>query len=165
MKHNIVAIIVHLLEVVMQYTHSGDSPVGDQKAIRNSLEKAGFSRKTIIDAFDWLRELIEQQAWYATYQNENHFTDDHRTTFRIFSGEELVCLDTDVRSFLMALEQSRVLDTKMREVVINQLMQLSDQVVTLEEAKWVVFLVLMSKFNANLNDIRSYFMNTILLDE
>jgi len=59
------------------------------------------------------------------------------------------------------LEYAGILDTKMREIVISQLMQLNQRLIDLNDAKWVVFLVLMSKANKNAQEMRSFLLATM----
>jgi uncharacterized protein Smg (DUF494 family) len=61
----------------------------------------------------------------------------------------------------LSLEYTGILDTKMREIVISQLMQLNQQSINLNDAKWVVFLVLISKANKNSQEICSYLLTTM----
>ena len=59
------------------------------------------------------------------------------------------------------MEYAGILDTKMREIVISQLMQLNQRLIDLNDAKWVVFLVLMSKANKNAQEMRSFLLATM----
>ena len=152
-QQSIVDIIAYLLEtVISQQTKIESEPA----IVRQKLEEAGFAKETIIRTFDWLKELIEQQCWYAGFPH----TEINRT-LRIFSPEEAYKINLEIRSFILSLEYASILDTKMREIVISQLMQLNQQSINLNDAKWVVFLVLISKANKNSQEIRSYLLTTM----
>jgi len=64
---------------------------------------------------------------------------------RVFSGQELMRLDTDVRGYLMYLENVRILSGAQREVVIDRLMALEADEIDVEQVKWVVLMVLFSQ--------------------
>jgi Smg protein len=64
---------------------------------------------------------------------------------RIFSGQELLRLDTDVRGYLMYLENVRILSATQRELVIDRLMALEADEIDIEQVKWVVLMVLFSQ--------------------
>jgi Smg protein len=152
-QQSIVNIIVYLLEaIISQQIESAPEPA----IIKQKLKDAGFSKETIIRTFDWLKELVEQQCWYAEFPHANT-----RRTLRIFSAEEAYKITLEVRSFILSLEYVGILDTKTREIVINQLMQLNQRLIDLNDAKWVVFLVLMSKANKNAQEMRNFLLTTM----
>ncbi len=64
---------------------------------------------------------------------------------RVFSGQELLRLDTDVRGYLMFLENLRILSGTQRELVIDRLMALEADEIDIEQVKWVVLMVLFSQ--------------------
>jgi len=161
MKQSIVEVIVYLLETAVSQAADAVDPLSDQVIIKQRLEDAGFSREVVISTFDWLKELIEQQCWYAATKIDNTIKADK--TLRIFDPEEKVRINLEVRNFILSLEYAGILDTKMREIVISQLMQLNHRLIELIDAKWVVLLVLLSKLNRNIQDIRSYFLATATL--
>jgi Smg protein len=59
--------------------------------------------------------------------------------------DELVRLDTDVRGYLMYLENVRILSGAERELVIDRLMALEADEIDIEQVKWVVLMVLFSQ--------------------
>lgn len=154
-EQSIVEIIVYLMEVIASSSQTGS----DHTIIKKQLEHAGFSKEIIANAFNWLKQLIEQQSWYTTVPCVNA-----NRTLRIFNLEEICKISSETRGFILSLEYAGVLDTGMREVVINQLMQLNQSVVNLVDAKWVVLLVLMSKSNRNIQQMRDYLLITTAQD-
>ena len=64
---------------------------------------------------------------------------------RVFSGQEQVRLDTDVRGYLMHLENLGILSGPQREVVIDRLLALEADDIDIEQLKWVVLMVLFSQ--------------------
>lgn len=163
MKQNIVEVIAYLLEVATSHPDAAeDYLASDHTVIKQKLEDAGFGKEVVANAFDWLKELIEQQCWYASSSDIN--TSDMRT-MRVFTPDESIRIGIEVRNFILSLEEAGILDTKMREIVINQLMQLNQHKIELLDAKWVVLLVLISRSNKNIEDIRSYLLTATLMEE
>ena len=64
---------------------------------------------------------------------------------RVFSGSEQVRLDTDVRGYLLHLENLGILSAAQREVVIDRLLALEADDIDIEQLKWVVLMVLFSQ--------------------
>lgn len=157
MKHSIVEVIAYLLEAsALKTVESTD----DNMTIKQELEEAGFAKDVVASAFDWIRDLIEQQDWYAANFGDGAANDK---TLRIFNPDESIRIGLEVRNFILSLEQVGILDTKMREIAISQLMQLKQSYIDIIDAKWVVLLVIMSKSNRNIDDIRGYLLATMAL--
>jgi len=64
---------------------------------------------------------------------------------RVFSGSEQIRLDTDVRGYLLHLENLGILSAQQREVVIDRLLALEADDIDIEQLKWVVLMVLFSQ--------------------
>lgn len=155
MKHNIVEVIAYLLEIT-SVGGIGENNLADHVIIQQRLEEAGFARDDVAKAFDWLQELSAQQNWYESAQDNQD--GGGNKTIRVFSPEESSKISLGARSFILSLEYANVLDTKMREIVISQLMQLNNRSVELIDVKWVVLLVLMSKVNKNTQELRRFLL-------
>lgn len=169
MKQSIVEVILYLLEMAASQSFDANDCFVEQGSVRQRLEEVGFARDVVTRTFDWLKELIEQQCWYADSFNngaDGKVSFDFGTcrTMRVFNLEESARICPDVRNFILSLEFAGILDTKLREIVIVQLMQLQQKVVGLADAKWVVLLVLMSKSNKNAQEMRNYLLATMALD-
>lgn len=164
MNQRIVEVIVYLLEMTTSPTVDQAESLADQAAIKQRLEEAGFAKDIVSSAFDWLKELIEQQCWYASNSCLASKTIPEQT-LRIYNLEETTKINVEVRNFILTLEYAGILDTNLREIVISQMMHLNQPAIDLIDAKWVVLLVIMSKSNKNINDIRSYLLSTMALEE
>jgi Smg protein len=156
MRDSIVDVIVYMLEIVSAEANKAEEKFPGPEVLEQELENAGFSPEAISNTYDWLRELIEKQRWYAEDKAENNLK--RNPTIRIFDPVEMTRLSLEVRSFILSLDYAGILDTKMREIVINQLMKLGDRVVELPDVKWVVLMVLMSKLNKNIDQTHNYFL-------
>ena len=68
-----------------------------------------------------------------------------KEAIRVFSGQEQARLDTDVRGYILHLEQAGILSTRQREHVIERLLALGAEEIDIEQVKWVVLMVLFSQ--------------------
>lgn len=124
-------IIIYLFE---NYLDDESGFVPDPEAIRTELLEAGFPQGEVNKAFEWLESLTQQQDINSA-----------APSFRVFSSEETTKLDTDCRGLLIFLEQSGILTPASRELVIDRLMDFSDDEISLENLKWVVLVILFSR--------------------
>jgi Smg protein len=134
MKENVFDVLIYLFE---NYLDGESEPSPDPDAIRTELLEAGFPQPEVNKAFDWLESLAEQQPIKAVSP----------PAFRVFSEEECAKLDTDCRGLLMFLEQSNILAPASRELVIDRVMALNEETISLENLKWIVLMVLFSQPN------------------
>lgn len=108
------------------------------------LEKQGFAKESIQDAFSWFFNLLLQQT--ISSKNNNQQNSD---AIRIFSSEETSKIGDYGCNFLLSLHQVGVLTPMLREIAITQLMHLPQSVCSPNEVRWVVFIVLLSQNNKN----------------
>lgn len=102
----------------------------------NRLKKHGFSEEHINAATTWIMQLMQQQfSAIATLPTTD--------SLRIFAPEEIAKLDVDCRNFIWTLEHSQILDSKTREIVINQLLLLNQNTISLNDIKLVTLIVLL----------------------
>jgi Smg protein len=132
MKENVFDVLIYLFE---NYLDGEAVPAPDPDAIRTELLEAGFPQPEVNKAFDWLESLTEQQPIKAV----------SLPAFRVFSEQECAKLDTDCRGLLMFLEQSNILSAASRELVIDRVMALNEESISLENLKWIVLMVLFSQ--------------------
>ena len=129
MKDNVLDLLIYLFE---NYMSADDEPRPDRNVLKLELDKAGFAEPDIERALEWLEQL--GKAAEATAR-----------AVRVFSSQELLRLDTDVRGYLMYLENVRILSGTQRELVIDRLMALEADEIDIEQVKWVVLMVLFSQ--------------------
>ena len=119
MKENIFEVLMYLFE---NYLEVEIDLLPNSNAIRTELLEAGFKLTEVDKAFDWLESLsLEKSIKLAT-----------PTAFRIFSNEEITRLGLDCRNFIMFLEQSGILTSTNRELVIDRIMALNNEDISLE---------------------------------
>lgn len=133
MKENVFDVLIYLFE---NYIEDDTNLVSDPDEICTELLEAGFPQAEISKAFLWLESLTEQQT-----------VKTNASACRIYCGKELARLDVECRGFLLFLEQCGILSATNRELVIDRLMALEEDNITLEDLKWVVLLVLFSQPN------------------
>jgi Smg protein len=133
-KDNVLDLLIYLFE---NYMSTDDEPRPDRNTLKVELEKAGFVDPDIERALEWLDGLSGEQLGKVTEATAR--------AMRVFSSEELVQLDTDVRGYLLYLENVRILSGTERELVIDRLMALEADEIDIEQVKWVVLMVLFSQ--------------------
>lgn len=132
MKENIFDVLMYLFE---NYLEDEFDSLPDSEVIRSELLEAGFKQNEVSRAFDWLESLSIRKTIKPTV----------RATFRIFSAEEQRILDIECRDFIIFLEQSGILTPESREIVIDRVMALENEEISLEKLKWIILMVLLSQ--------------------
>ncbi|NKF51840.1 DUF494 domain-containing protein [Shewanella sp. WXL01] len=127
-------ILMYLFE---NYVHSEVELLVDEDELTKELTKAGFHQVDILKALAWLEHLANLQEGDQPYLC-NH----DQQSFRIYTKDEMVKLDVACRGFLLFLEQIKVLNVELREMVIDRVMELDEPNLVLEDLKWVVLMVL-----------------------
>ena len=135
MKENVLDVLMYLFE---NYFYDEPEEEPDRSSMEENLHEAGFSNGEIDKAFDWLDGLAEQR-----FQPEFKMQTDQ--PIRIFVDSETTRLDTACRDFLMYLSNVGILDAQRRELVLDRLLALECDEITLEDVKWVVLMVLFNQ--------------------
>ncbi|OUD16184.1 DUF494 family protein [Thioflexithrix psekupsensis] len=152
MKENILDVLMYLFENYMD----DDEPVSfDQESLKQELLNAGFPLHEISKAFDWLESL-------ARYPSLAESTATSHSSTRVYLKEECEKLDIECRGFLLFLEQTGVLETQSRELVIDRIMALDIDEFNLEQLKWVILMVL---FNQPGQEAAFTWMEDLIYDE
>lgn len=133
MKENMLDILVFLFDNYLGPQAGVDQ---DDQSLANELEEAGFDFDEITKAFDWLGGLKEEDLdWQST-----------AGAVRVFCEAEQQRLDVEARGFLMTLEASKIISPGLREKILDAVMRLELEQVTLglKTFKRIVGLVLMN---------------------
>jgi Smg protein len=123
-----------LIYVFDQYMMAEAPDVPEREALAADLERAGFGRHNVERALDWLADLA----------GERSRPDMASRALRVFSGEELERISTACRGYLLQLEREGILSPLQREIVIDRLVALVDEV-DIDQLKWLVLMVLSSQ--------------------
>jgi Smg protein len=135
MKENVLDVLMYLFE---NYFYDEPDEQPDRDSMEENLHEAGFSNGEIDKAFEWLDGLAEQRF-------QPDFKMQTYEPFRVFIESETERLDTACRDFLMYLSNTGILDAQRRELVLDRLMALESEEITLEDVKWVVLMVLFNQ--------------------
>jgi Smg protein len=131
-KENVLDVLMYLFE---NYVDEGPDFPPDQEALASELAEAGFARGEISKAFSWLEGLSMTRERTAelvsTPGSVRHYTLAERRK-----------LDLACRGFLHSMEAAGVLDATTRELVLDRVTALGLDEITLEQLKWVTWMVL-----------------------
>jgi len=128
-------ILMYLFET---YIHSDAELQVDQGELEEELLRAGFHKKDIFKALNWLEELAALQK----ADSHSALSISATTAMRVFTDDESVRIDVECRGFLLFLEQIKVLTPETREMVIDRVMGLETDQFELEDFKWIILMVL-----------------------
>jgi Smg protein len=134
MKESVLDILIHLFE---NFLDADDDSAPSRDALKQELEQAGYPETDIERALAWLESLAADP--------DRVMSEGTARAVRVFSGHEQVRLDTDVRGYLLHLENLGILSAAQREVVIDRLLALEADDIDIEQLKWVVLMVLFSQ--------------------
>jgi Smg protein len=115
---------------------SMSDPDPDRESIQTELLAAGFPSREIQQAFEWLDSLIDRQAIAAAGQSQ--FLPHLR---RPGAGQA----GCGMPRFFTVLEQSGILSSETRELVIDRVMALEADDIGLHQLKWIILMVLFNQ--------------------
>lgn len=137
MKENVLDVLMYLFE---NYMEEGSDFHPNQETLTAELAQAGFARRDIRKAFSWLEDL--------SMERERGFDVPLRAegkSLRHYTPQELKKLDAECRGFLQSMETSGVIAASTRELVIDRVMALEVDEISLGELKWVMLMVLFNQ--------------------
>ncbi len=124
-----------ILLYIFNYMVSEDKRLSYFEMNEHLLE-AEFERKKVKEAISWLYTLNNTDAInYIELSNKS---------VRIFSEEEKLKISHKSREFLLSLYNLNVIDTVLRETIIERIMALDEDEIYVDDLKWVV---LMATYN------------------
>jgi len=127
--------VFDILVYVFDHYLFEELPASAERAdIARDLEIAGFRGANVERALDWLADLASERERPGLSANER--------AFRLYSAEECARLDAECRGLLLSLERGGILSPTQREIVIDRLLALDTEELSLEQVKWVVLMVL-----------------------
>jgi len=132
MNEDIFDVLIYLFENYMDSDMDIDA---DTDTLKTELKAAGFNSKNIIQAFEWLDTLIQQEEPMFK-SNKN---------FRIFCAEENQKLGIECRDFIYFLQRLDILTPITRELVIDRAMAIDSHQVSIEKIQWICLIVLLNQ--------------------
>lgn len=133
MKETALDVLMYLFE---NYLEGEFSDMDNQETLRAELLAAGFPDEEVIHAFAWIDGLVEQRQQPLRLGVSG--------VLRIYAAQERDRLSVECRGFLLYLENLGILTPEARELVVDRVMALTEEV-DLERLKWVVLLVLFNQ--------------------
>jgi len=134
MKENLIDILVYVFEQYLVEQPDGFANL-DNQDLTDKLVGVGFEKDQIDQAFIWLDGLISgvDQPIEITQPV---------SSYRVFSKEEKALIPFEAQSLIIRLEQTGVLDTNSRELIIDRLMGLKINTLDIDDVRWVIMMVL-----------------------
>jgi len=135
-KQSVVDVLMFLFERYLDDDNFNEtSRVTDKRdSIQIRLEEMGFHNQEINQAFDWLEDL-------ASLQEKQQFLPLTDTSIRIYSEQEKKLLNVESLGFLHFLEQTSILTSVTRELILDRVAALGHPLDT-EQLKWIIMIVL-----------------------
>ena len=135
-KQSVVDVLMFLFERYLDDDEPNEtSRVTDERdSIQLRLEEMGFHNQEINQAFDWLEDL-------AALQEKQQFTPVNENSTRIYSKEEKKLIDIESIGFLNLLEQTNILTSVTRELILDRVVALGHPL-DAEQLKWIIMIVL-----------------------
>jgi Smg protein len=137
MKETVLDVLMYLFE---NYQEGEFSDSDNQDTLREELIAAGFPNEEVRSAFAWLDGLAQQRQLPLVFGPSS--------ATRLYTREEMSKLSAECRGFLIYLEQLGIVTAQSRELVIDRLMALKEDI-DLERVKWVCLLVMMNEPEAD----------------
>ena len=134
MKENTLDVLFYMFD---NYPEIDESAPDNRESLHRNLQGAGFRPHEISRAFSWLESLgddvhlLQQPSGSAT--------------IRIFSADEQRWLNIDGQNYLLFLENAGILNMEAREQVIDRVLELEDDELSLDRLKWVILMVLLNR--------------------
>jgi len=151
MQHTVLDTLVYLFDYLVYEKKTQTS----LEEMHQELGAAGFAKHDIDRAMAWLLDLNKQQ------EAPNSKTPS-ANAIRQFSDSEMEKISAESRGFLFHLTQLGVIDTKLREIIIQKLMVLDEDEIDIDEVKWVT---LMAIFNKPGQEANSTWLEQLLSQE
>lgn len=152
MKENVFDVLMYLFE---HYMDEGAEFHPDQESLTAELTEAGFPRGEIRKAFHWLEGLSRVRTPAPPLPGGG-------LALRHYTAPEKEKLDEACRGFLLYMEQAGVLDSTVRELIVDRAMALEVEALALEQLKWVTLMVL---FNRPGSEHAYRLLEDLVLDE
>lgn len=132
MNENIIDVLVYLFENYMT-EHVDLKENYTVNHIYQGLEDAGFTKKIIDHAFQWLHDVNEMSNQIIQQSADAH---------RIYAGIERQFLDEECIDFIMYLEDTKILNPSTREFLVNSLLNLNADNIDVDDLQWLALIIL-----------------------
>ena len=138
-KQSVVDVLMFLIERYLDDDDNEAARVTDERdSIQIRLEEMGFQNQEINQAFDWLEDLADIQA---NINEDQNFIAIRETSSRVYSEQEKKLISTESIGFLNFLEQTKILTSLTRELILDRVIALGHPL-DAEQLKWIIMIVL-----------------------
>lgn len=140
-----------LIYVFDRYMLSDDPDVPERDELAQDLERAGFEQANVERALDWLADLAgERGRGGEQADGDANAAAAGPGSMRLFNDSELARLSAECRGYLLQLERTGILSAVQREIVIDRLLALETEDLSVDQLKWVALMVLSSQPGAEI---------------
>lgn len=119
----------------------------DPLCMVTGLKAAGFSEQVAQDAIQWLGDL-EEMGTDTFFEPSEPLHRLHPNPQRIYTLEEMACMNVSCRGLLHTLEEAGVINPLQREIVIERACALGSRPVDAQDLKWVILFVLRGPYGS-----------------
>ncbi len=134
-----------LLYVFDRYMFDEAPEVPEREMLAQDLASAGFGEANVERALDWLADLAGERSRAQIASAAGEGGARQRPALRLYSTAEMVRLSVECRGLLISLEEVGILSPAQRELVIDRLLALEVEDLSLDQVRWVVLMVLSSQ--------------------
>jgi len=139
MKEDMLEVLIYLFENYM--LDGGVSFETENNQITQELVGAGFESDEINKAFAWLDDLLN----LCEQSGSVHLTQQSTASIRFYSDKERQQLKSEGLALISRLVNVGVLDSFLREMVIDRVMALESLNVNIDHIRWVILMVLSNR--------------------
>ncbi|PCH61521.1 MAG: hypothetical protein COC05_00920 [Gammaproteobacteria bacterium] len=143
MKETVLDVLIYLFQ---NYMDGENEITSNQESLTEELVEAGFAQGEVDKAFAWLEGLTTLPEHKLMRESSQP------ASMRIFAPSEQARLNVECRGFLIFLEQTGILDSVSRELIIDRIMALETREIDLDHVKWVVLMVLFNQPGQDTNN-------------
>lgn len=129
-------ILIYLFENF--YEQNESEFLVDRDDLLSELMQVGFAEEEIHKAITWIENLVEMRNGGSELQLQLSAVN----SVRIYTEREQYFISCECRGFLLFLEQMSLLNIETREMAIARLAELENPSLDLDDAKWVILMVL-----------------------
>lgn len=150
-QHSVLDTLVYLFDYLVY--EKKQRPSIDE--MHQELKAAGFAQRDIDRAMFWLIDL-------SHLQEGDMLKSPSQQKVRQFTDSEKAKLSVESRGLLYQLVQMGVIDARLREILIQKLMALDEDMISTDEVKWVA---LMALYNRPGQEANAAWLEQLLLSE
>ena len=124
--------------VYLFHTYADFSARPGREVLANKLQAAGFAQPDVAATLEWLDALRPDGRTAITRQLDPE-------AWRIYTGDELARLGHEGIAFISFLERNRLLDARLRELIIERAEAFGEGPLDMERLKIIVLIALWSQ--------------------